>query len=65
MSKKPNDGPPPGWSLIERFMPHDQLEDQQEAYENVRELVKILVEIDMRLAREEAEKKRLLQPPLF
>jgi len=46
-------------------MPHDRPEEQEEAYENLRGLVKVLIEIDMRLARERAEQEHKLQPPLF
>ena len=53
------------WGIIEKYMPHDRPEEQEEAYENMRGLVKVLVEIDIRFARERLAKERELQPSLF
>jgi hypothetical protein len=55
----------PGWGIIDRYMPAATPQAQEEAYENLRSLAKLLVRIDERLADEEAETKRMLQPPLF
>jgi hypothetical protein len=55
----------PGWGIIDRYMPDATPGAQEEAYENLRSLAKLLVSIDERLTDEEAETKRMLQPPLF
>ena len=55
----------PGWGIIDRYMPDATPEAQDEAYENLKSLVRLLVQIDERLATEEAEKRTTLQSPLF
>jgi hypothetical protein len=55
----------PGWGTIDRYMPNATPEAQEEAYENLRSLAKLLIRIDDRLYDEEIEKLRMLQPPLF
>ena len=55
----------PGWGIIERYMGDATPEAQEAAYENLRGLMKRAVEIDGRLVAEEAEKRRVFQPPLW
>jgi hypothetical protein len=55
----------PGWGIIDRFMPYATPDAQEEAYENINSLVKLLVRIDERIFEEEQETRRMLQPPLF
>jgi len=55
----------PGWGIIDRYMPDATPEAQAEAYENLRRLAKVLVDIDERLYTEEVEMWTMLQPPLF
>ena len=55
----------PGWLFIDRYMPSATPEEQEEAYENLRSLVALLVQIDERLVTEEIEMRERLQPPLF
>ncbi len=55
----------PGWLFIDRYMPNATPEEQEAAYENLRSLVQLLLQIDERLILEEEEIKRLLQPPLL
>lgn len=45
----------PGWLFIERYMPDATPEQQEEAFENLRGLVRILVGIDDRLSKEEVQ----------
>lgn len=46
----------PGWGIIDRFMPDATPEAQEEAYENLKSLVALLVRIDERLAEEDGWK---------
>ncbi len=62
---KKSDDKRPGWGIIEQYMPDALPEEQEEAYENLKWLVKVLVEIDDRLAHERQEKELKLQPTLF
>jgi hypothetical protein len=55
----------PGCLFIDRYMPDATPEEQEEAYENLRSLVALLVQIDERLDAEEMEMRGMLQPPLF
>jgi hypothetical protein len=55
----------PGWLFIDRYMPGATPQEQEEAYENLRSLVQLLLQIDERLVTEEAETQKMLQPPLF
>jgi hypothetical protein len=55
----------PGWGIIERYLADASPEKQEEAYENLVSLSKLLVHIDERLATREAELRTMLQPPLF
>ncbi len=55
----------PRWGIIERYMADASPEKQEEAYENLVSLSKLLVRIDERLATEEEELWTMLQPPLF
>jgi hypothetical protein len=55
----------PGWGIIDRYMPNATPEAQEEAYENLRRLARLLIRIDERLAKEEDEKAKTLQPPLL
>lgn len=45
----------PGDLFLDRYMPHASEEEREEAYENLRGLISILVEIDDRLAREKCD----------
>jgi hypothetical protein len=45
-------------------MPNDRTQAQEEACEILLGLVKVLVEIDMRLSNEEEQKRPKLQQPL-
>ena len=54
----------PGRGIIERYMPDATPEAQEEAYENLRGLIAVLVEIDDRRTREHAAKLKMLHPPL-
>lgn len=45
----------PGQLFIDRYMPDASEEEREAAYENLRGLITILVEIDDRLAREHRE----------
>jgi hypothetical protein len=54
-----------GWLLIDRYMPSATPKEQEEAHENLRSLVALLVQIDERLVMEEIEMREMLQPPLF
>ena len=64
MSKQPN-VKRPGWYFIEKYVPDALPEEQEAAYENLRDLARLAVEIDDRLKAEHAEKKRRIQPTLF
>ena len=57
----------PGWLFIDRYMPDatPQEQEQEEAYENLRSQVQLLLQIDGRLVMEEIEVQEMLQPPLF
>ena len=55
----------PGRLFIDRYMLDATLEEQEAAYENLKSLVSLLVRIDGRLADEEIEMLKVLQPPLF
>ena len=55
----------PGWLFIDRYMPDAVPKEQEAAYENLRSLVALLVQIDERLDAEEMEMRGMLQPPLF
>jgi hypothetical protein len=55
----------PGWLFIDRYMPNATPKEQEAAYENLRSLAALLVQIDERLDTEEQETREMLQPPLF
>jgi hypothetical protein len=55
----------PGWIFIDRYMPDATPGEQEMAYQNLRSLVALLVQIDERLVIEEIEMRERLQPPLF
>ncbi len=44
----------PGYLFIERYMPTATEPEREEAYENLLGVIAILVEIDLRLEREES-----------
>lgn len=46
-------------------MPGASPEEQEEAYENLRGLTRVLAETEDRLEREHRERQRMLQPPLL
>jgi hypothetical protein len=47
----------PGEMLLDRYMPNASEAERAQAYENLRGLIVILVEIDRRLAREHRERE--------
>lgn len=51
---KAND-PRPGDLFIDRYMPGASAEEREEAYQNVRQLITVLVRINERLRRESEE----------
>lgn len=52
--QEPQDNPRPGFFIIEKYMPDATAEAKEEAYQNLRDLVAVLVRINARLARERA-----------
>lgn len=51
----------PGWGIFDRYMPEATPEAQKAAYESLRSLVQLLLQIGGRLVTEEIE----MRPPLF
>lgn len=49
----------PGDLFIDRYMPNASPEEREQAYENLRNLILVLIEIDDRLARERIERERI------
>jgi hypothetical protein len=45
----------PGDFFLDRYMPNATEQEREEAYENLRSLVSILIEIDDRIAREKRD----------
>jgi len=50
--RPPNKSNRPAGLFLDRYMPNVTEKEREEAYENLRGLIAILVEIDERLARE-------------
>jgi hypothetical protein len=53
----------PGELFLDRYMPKATEAEREEAYENLRELIAILVEIEDRLTREKRTSEDSRKPP--
>lgn len=53
---KNHDDKRPGDLFIDRFMPGASADEREEAYVNLERLIAVLVQIDVRLVREERER---------